>query len=416
MATVKTVSEAIMICRKAGITLMIWGKHGLGKSSIVRQVAAENKMGIIDKRLSQIEASDIRGLPDKVDDGAGGHRTTYCTPPEFPIADLTWEEVQGMILTEKNPIKQHRLAEQLQPRIRDGILFLDESFRGQDDVLQAVFELVLDRKVGQQVLPPTWSIVCANNFFEGYLVNSFMDPALLDRFCHIILSDGETTSQEWVDYMVNEHGDAAAEIVEFCAAAKENMDGPGSYELGFSITPSRRAWDMVARVMKVCQDFSETTKTEVIAGLVGRDMALTFNRYKCPIKPRDIIEKGVEALSNKLAKLKRNQYIGLTWGLSSYLSSHMTEKKHIKVALDYAEWIIKNTSEKDLATGFLAGLVARNSSDKIKNTRRAALTNPKVAALLNKAEKRISKENTLLQELQKRQELAELVSKTAWGT
>ena len=413
MAKIQTIREAILICKRAGISLMIWGKHGLGKSAIVSAAATENEMGIINLRLSQMEAADVRGLPDKSPDG----RTVYLPPAEMPKGDLSWEEVQEMVVAEKDPAKQYSLAEKLQPRIRSGILFLDESFRAQDDLQQCLFELVLDRKVGQYVLPPEWSIVCANNFFEGYLTNAFMDPAFLDRFCHIILSDGESTTQEWVNYMVQHHGDNAAEIIEFCAAAQENLDGRGSYELGFSVTPSRRSWDMVARVLASCEgeQFSEDAKTEVIAGLVGRDMALAFSRYKCPVKPRDIIENGVKELEPKLRKLQRNQYVGLTWGLGSHLSNHMTEIKYIKVALDYAEWMLENTKEKDLITGFLAGLVTGDANDRIKSTRRAALANPKVAALINKAEKKIGKKDTLLQELEKRPSLAKLVSKTAWG-
>lgn len=413
MAKINIIREAIMICRRAGVTLMIWGKHGLGKSAIVSQVATDNLMGIINLRLSQLEASDIRGMPDKDDEG----RTVYRPPAEMPRGDISWEEAMKLVQAESNPAKQHEIAERLQPRLENGILFLDESFRAQDDVQQAVFELVYDRKVGQYVLPPTWSIVCANNPFEGYLTNAFMDPAFLDRFCHVVLSDGESTTQEWVNYMVQHHGDGAAEIIEFCAAAQENLDGRGSFELGFSITPSRRSWDMVARVLEACegQDFSEEAKTEVIAGLVGRDMALNFSRYKCPVKPRDVIDKGVKPIESKLRKLQRNQYVGLTWGLGSHLSNHMTEKKYITTALDYAEWVLHNTKEKDLITGFLAGLVTGDANDRIKSTRRAALANPRVAALINKAEKKIGKKDTLLQELEKRKDLAKLVSKTAWG-
>lgn len=415
MARIQTVREVIEICRRAGITPMIWGKHGLGKSAIVSQIATENQMGIVNLRLSQLEASDIRGMPDKDEEG----RTVYRPPSEMPRGDIEWEEAQRMVNAEKDPAKQHILAERLQPRLKNGILFLDESFRAQDDVQQAIFELVYDRKVGQYVLPPSWSIVCANNFFEGYQTNAFMDPAFLDRFCHVILSDGESTTPEWVNYMIQHHGDNAAEIIEFCAAAQENLDGPrGGYELGFSITPSRRSWDLVARVMRACEGFevSEEGKTETIAGLVGRDMALTFSRYKCPVKPRDVIEQGVAKLEPKLKKLERNQYVGLTWGLGSHLSNHMTETKYITVALDYAEWMLKNTREKDLITGFLAGLVTGDANDRIKSTRRAALANPRVAALINKAEKKVGKKDTILQELEKRPTLSDLVSKTAWGT
>jgi len=415
MARIGIIKEAIHICRKARITLMIWGKHGLGKSAIVSQEATNNQMGIINLRLSQLEASDLRGMPDKDEEG----RTVYRPPAEMPRGGLTWEEAQAMVLAEKDPIRQHEMTERLQGRLNEGFLFLDESFRAQDDVQQAAFELVYDLKVGQYILPPGWSIVCANNFFEGYLTNAFMDPAFLDRFCHIVLSDGESTTQEWVNYMVERHGDIAAEVIEFCATSPECLDGPRTaHELGFSITPSRRTWDMLARVMAACAegDYSEEAKTEVYAGLVGRDMAIQFTKHKCPVKPRDIIEKGVKAMASKMAKLQRNQYVGLTWGLSSHLNNHMTEKKYIDVSLDYAEWMLNQTREKDLITGFLAGLVTGDANDRIKSTRRAALANPRVAALINKAEKKIGKKNTLLQELEKRPALAKLVSKTAWGS
>lgn len=414
MAKIGTVKEVMQICAKANVTLMIWGIHGIGKSALVTQVATENKLGIVNMRVSQLEASDIRGLPDK--DGEG--RTVYCPPAELPRADLTWEEAQEIISKEKDPIKQHAIAEKLQPRLREGILFLDESFRGQDDVTQAIFELVYDRKVGQYILPPTWSIVCANNFFEGYLTNAFMDPAFLDRFCHVVLSANESHAQEWVNYMIQNHGDAAAEIIEFCAATNENLYGKVSYDLGFSVMPSPRSWDMVARIMEACkgEDFSEEAKTEALAGLIGRDLALTFGRYSCPVKPRDVIDQGVKKLDSKLKKLKRNQYVGLTWGLGSHLSGNMADKKYIGVALDYAEWMISNTKEKDLVTGFLANLVTGDSGENIRSTRRAALANPKVAALINRAEKRVGRKNTLLQELEKRDSLSKLVSKTTWGT
>lgn len=416
MAKIEVIKEAIGICEKAGITLMIWGKHGLGKSAIVQQVAVENKMGIVNMRLSQMEASDIRGMPDKDDEG----RTVYRPPAELPRGDMTWDEAQSLVQKEKDPAKQATLAEQVQSRIESGILFLDESFRAQDDVQQAIFELVYDKKVGQYVLPPKWSIVCANNPLEGYHTNGFTDPAFLDRFCHITLSDGDQTAEAWVDYMVDAHEDDSAEIIEFCASSKATLDGSEGFELGFPITPSRRSWDMVAKVLKACkgQDYSDSAKTEVIAGIVGRDLAISFINYRCPVKPRDIMEHGVQKYEAVLKTLQRNQYLGLTWGLRSFLAQHVADGdvKKIKITLDYAEFMLTQTREKDLITGFLAGLVTGDANDRIKSTRRAALANPKVAALINKAEKKIGKKNTLLQELQKRKSLSQLVSNTAWGT
>ncbi|MGI5924371.1 MAG: AAA family ATPase, partial [Lentisphaeria bacterium] len=43
--------------------LMIWGAPGVGKSSILRDIAKEAGIGFIDIRLAQREPVDIRGLP-----------------------------------------------------------------------------------------------------------------------------------------------------------------------------------------------------------------------------------------------------------------------------------------------------------------------------------------------------------------
>ena len=45
--------------------LMLWGPPGVGKSQIVAQVAEKHTVAIVDIRLSQMEPSDLRGIPFK---------------------------------------------------------------------------------------------------------------------------------------------------------------------------------------------------------------------------------------------------------------------------------------------------------------------------------------------------------------
>ena len=71
MATIRIVKELVRRCRAADVALYIWGVHGIGKSSVVRQTAEELGIGFVDFRAAQLEASDLRGLPDK---GRGGFR------------------------------------------------------------------------------------------------------------------------------------------------------------------------------------------------------------------------------------------------------------------------------------------------------------------------------------------------------
>ena len=43
--------------------VMLWGPPGVGKSDMVAQIAAQGDGGVVDIRLSQMEPSDLRGIP-----------------------------------------------------------------------------------------------------------------------------------------------------------------------------------------------------------------------------------------------------------------------------------------------------------------------------------------------------------------
>jgi len=311
----------------------------------------------------------------------------------------------------------------MQPFLKEGTLFLDEVNRAQDDVLQALFQLVYDRRVGQYILPAGWNVVCAGNFMEGYQTNGFTDPAFLDRFCHVTLSCGETTLEEWVRWMVNMHGISAQKAIEFTTSNLKHLDGDlEGKDMGFKIQPSRRSWDAVVRVMTAAADaekeghpFSEDAKTECIAGLVGREIAMAFSRYDCPVKPNELLSQGVELLQPKLTKLTRNQMTGLAWGLVGYAKPKIKEDKVATVVCDFAEWMCKHHPDKDIVVAMCKSLVTSDAgNDKTDPLRVACLTNTKLAKLIGTSGSTMFK-NTLIDRLNQRPELQQLLSVVTWG-
>lgn len=66
-----------LVNKRLQISTMIWGAPGIGKSSIVAQVAQEDDIDFVDVRLSQLAPTDLRGLPVAED----GISKWY--PPEF---------------------------------------------------------------------------------------------------------------------------------------------------------------------------------------------------------------------------------------------------------------------------------------------------------------------------------------------
>jgi hypothetical protein len=425
MANINTLKAAVMLAGAAGVTPFIWGHRGLGKSSMIRQLCEENNMGFIDFRASQVEASDLRGLPDRVDG-----RTVYLPPADMPIGDLTIEEITKRVGTrptysgvtptaaDLEAVRKYNLTRTaLQPHYQRGILFLDELNRAQDDVLQSAFQLVLDRRTGQYVLPPGWFVVAAGNYNEGYVTNGFTDPAFLNRFTHLTLSDGESTLEEWVQYMALMHGGAASDVIEFASHNIKHLDGDLKGELGFTIQPSRRSWDAVVRVEQACQQgkFNDSARAEVIAGLVGREMGLAYSRYSCPVKPKDVLTQGIDPLRKKLSGLTRNQFIGLMWGLVSFCRDKVnTEEKMAETCLDFAQFMLEDGKDRDVVVAFCRTLVVGDESDERDATIRAAmLVNTVIAQLVTK---RQPNQKSFIHRLVARPALQDLIKNAAWGT
>lgn len=468
--------KAVELCRLADVTSIVWGHRGLGKSAGHRQLAEEmtktnptGYCGFIDKRLSQIEASDLAGLPDRVypDENRPTHGlTVYLPPADFPHGEFidgrnperTWGK-PGALVEAGVDIHDHEACRQAalsdpecpdylkekgaktdQVGLHCGLLFLDEPNRAEDDVLQAVFQLVLDRSIGRYKLPTGWSIHCAANYPEGdgYQVNNFADAAFLDRFCHLDLSFNNEYIQDWNLFM--SRYDNVDKILQFVGTNRENLMGEVSGERGFSVQPSPRSWEAVAKIEAASKAAAERgvnipdgVKDDVISGLIGTERAMQYKRFSVDVTPTDIIKSGLSAeIKSKLKKISgskngRNVIVGLTYGLCSFRDSIDGEDnkkrdskivvKEKKNVLSYMNWLAQS-NERDLAVSLGRHLVAREADDSLAG---ALLSNRKladIAAGLSKKKGGPKKEQTTswLILLNEDEVLSKLMSKVSWGT
>ena len=113
------------------LPVFIWGAPGIGKSSIVKQIAKQRELEFIDLRLSLLDPTDLKGIPFFNSETKEG----IWAKPSF--------------LPSKQDSK--------------GILFLDEINTAPPAVQASAYQLILDRKVGEYELPEGWSIVAAGN-------------------------------------------------------------------------------------------------------------------------------------------------------------------------------------------------------------------------------------------------------------
>jgi hypothetical protein len=142
-------------------SLMIWGPPGVGKSSIVKAVANEDKRRFVDLRLSQLAPTDLRGLPGIVDNCSRWY------PPSFLPVD------------------------------GEGILFLDEINMAPPAMQGVAQQLILDRCIGDYQVPDGWFIWAAGNRREDKAAVFQMPSALANRFLHVTVQPDLDSFNRW---------------------------------------------------------------------------------------------------------------------------------------------------------------------------------------------------------------------------
>ena len=217
---------------------MLWGTRGVGKSSVVAQVAAHFRVPLVDLRLTTIEPVDIRGAI-YADEQQG---KTVWLPPEFlPSAD--------------------------QP---EGILFLDELTAADQRLQISAYSLILDRRVGHYRLPDGWQVVAAGNASFHGAVTHDMGTALADRMFHFNV---QTALEAFLSYAL-EH-DFAPEVMAYLKIRADKLDDtPTQLANDHLIGASPRGWEDISNVLK--SELSTHAKRLFVQGRIGAANAAEF--------------------------------------------------------------------------------------------------------------------------------------------
>lgn len=220
---------------------MLWGTRGVGKSSVVRQVAAQFGVPLTDLRLTTLEPVDIRGAiyaDDRLE------RTVWFPPEFLPGAD--------------------------QP---EGILFLDELTAADPRLQISAYSLILDRRVGRYALPEGWMVVAAGNAAFHGAVSHDMGTALADRLFHFHVVAG-------IDAFLAhalEQG-FAPEVMAFLKVRPDRLDDTEAQLAADNlIGASPRGWDDVSRVLLEARaGLPEALARRFVQGRIGAANAAEF--------------------------------------------------------------------------------------------------------------------------------------------
>ncbi len=199
--------------------VMLWGPPGVGKSQMVAQVGARHGVPVIDIRLSQMEPSDLRGIPFRADG-----RVEWAVPAMLPDSGR-----QGPA----------------------GILFLDEITSAPPTVSAAAYQLILDRRLGEYRVPEGWAIFAAGNRQGDRGVTYSMPAPLANRFSHF---EVETHLDDWVAWAYSAGIDER--LIAFLRFRPELLFDfdPAHNPVAF---PSPRTWEFAHRGLKKFEDHPE---------------------------------------------------------------------------------------------------------------------------------------------------------------
>lgn len=165
-------------CLTAGLVPDIRSSPGMGKSDIMRSIAEDYGLELIDLRLGQCDVTDLNGLPRFTADG----RAEYAPFTNFPL--------------EGDPL----------PERKDGwLLFFDEMSSAGKQMQAAAYKVILDRMVGQRKLHPKVLLACAGNLETDRAVVHGMSTALQSRLIHIEM---RIDHKEWMHWALQNQVDS----------------------------------------------------------------------------------------------------------------------------------------------------------------------------------------------------------------
>lgn len=293
--------------------IFLWGPPGVGKSSVVCQVARELGLKFIDLRLSLLDPVDLRGIP--VADRE--KRECYWTRPVFL------------------------------PKDGAGILFLDEINLASPSVQAAAYQLVLDKAVGEHKLPDSWHIVAAGNRREdSSLVTQLSDP-LISRFVHF---EVEIDVEEWFSWAIASGIDER--VISFLKFRPELLLKVDSGRSSVNY-PCPRSWEFCSRLLQAGVDPATAAEASVSRGVAAEFCGFLQVYEKMP---------DVERVLSGAEEVDENLEPSVLIATLTALASRMKESD-----IDRVLSIVLSLNRRELGVYLLKLMVARFEKQVMKS-------------------------------------------------
>lgn len=294
--------------------VMLWGQPGIGKSEMVEQLGKKLERRTIDIRLLLMDPTDLRGIPFK----NSSDKMVWAPPILFP-----------------------------QDPNDTSIILLDEITAAAPSVQAAALQLVLNRRIGEYVLPKGVSIIAAGNRESDKTAAQKMPSALANRFVHLAIGFNFDVWREWAfTNGIHPH------VIGFLSAF-QNCANTFNPKNNYKVFATPRTWTFVSQILT--SGLPEDLLMDTIAGTVGEGVMLQFRTHrqhatKLP-NPDEVLTGKFEKLDNeaKDISVQHALSVSLIYRLNQFYQSvdrktgdTMSKKEWYKLADNFIKFIDNN--------------------------------------------------------------------------
>ena len=234
-------ADTLALLVEARQPTILWGAPGCAKSALAQQVADDASRQYLDVRALLLDPVDLRGIPWRDDAG----RTRWAPPAFLPPAG--------------DPGRW--------------LVNLEELPSAVPMVQAALYQLVLDRKVGEYELPDGASLIaCGNRETDRGVVHRMPTP-LASRFVHLEI---RVDAEDWLAW--GAANGIAPEVLFYIQMRPDLLHSfdPQSKEKAFCCP---RTWEMVSNIVNQRSNPDPAVERALFRGTVGEAAAVEFSAF-----------------------------------------------------------------------------------------------------------------------------------------
>ena len=284
------VIQAIALAYRAGLAVLLVGRHGVGKSELIKQAALELGISYLVLDLSLMEPPDLTGLPF-LREG----RTFYAPPASFPTEGA-------------------------------GLLAFEELNRCQHYMMAPCLQLLTDRRLNAYELPSGWQTLGSVNPEEAEYVVNRMDDALRSRFVQIEVVPDPIQWTGWAETV----GMIAPQIINFVRLTPKIFDDPIS---------NPRAWTYASRLLNQWEqgNYPRTTLKASLEGICGPKWAAAFLEFyhneRAPLTAEAVLS-GYSTSRPMVQQWVQNRELDLVTATLELLKSHLKDRGNFAMLME----------------------------------------------------------------------------------